>query len=339
MKNKSILIVLTVFFIASAKALAQDAVFTQWENMSPYFNPALTGTFDGILRFRAKYRNQWRSLLKDNSYKTSAISAEYKFPPGSVRKISVGILGIRDQSGSLDFRNNAVHFSTSVLQKLGNPDHIHHSIGFGLNVGLITNKIDYENAHWPGGTPPLDINDKTNFADVSAGLVWQYESNTYFSFQLGSALHHLNRPNVSFSDTSVNRLYHRLNLHGHVEIPLVHSFSIVPSFLFSDQGPSEQLLFGFNNRWYPKPRYPNYVQLGIFAKTTKNYSGTTAVNIYVLSATVEINSFLVGFSFDRFQHVESNAYEISVGYTFGKHYSKGKAGNLSYLLPRISGRT
>lgn len=330
MLNKSIFIALTILFIAGSKALAQDAAFTQWENMSSYFNPALTGNFNGLLRCRAKYRNQWRSLLKDNSYKTSAISAEYKFPAGNVRKISVGILGIKDKAGSLDFRKNAVYFSTSVLQSLGNSDLIHHSIAFGLNVGLITNKIDYTNAHWPGGIPPSDINDKTEFADASAGLLWQYESKTHFSFQLGSALHHLNRPNVSFSDTSISRLYHRLILHGHVEIPLVHTFSIVPSFLFSAQGPSEQLLFGFNNRWYPKSQYANYVQLGIFAKTTKNYSGTTAINIYVLSASVEINSFLVGFSFDRFQNVDSNAYEFSAGYTFGKHDSKGKAGNMGY---------
>ncbi len=330
MKHKLILFTVTLIFFAGSKARAQDATFTQWENMSPYFNPALTGNFEGLLRLRAQHRNQWRSILKDNSYKTTAMSAEYKFPTGSVRKISVGILGIKDKAGSLDFRNNALHFTTSVLQNLGNSDQAHHSIAFGLDVGLITSKIDYTNANWPGGIPPSDINDKTNFADVSAGLLWQYESNTHFSFQLGSALHHLNRPNVSFLDTSVSRLYHRLILHGHVEIPLVRAFSIVPSFLFSDQGPSEQLLFGFNNRWYPKSQYPNYFQLGIFAKTTKNYSGTTAVNIYVLSATVEINSFLVGFSFDRFQNVESNAYEFSVGYTFGKHDSKGKEVNVGY---------
>jgi hypothetical protein len=60
------------------------------------------------------------------------------------------------------------------------------------------------------------------------------------------------------------------------------------------------------------------VQLGIFAKSTKNYNGNE-INTYVLSATVEINSFLLGFSFDRFEEIESNAYEFSVGYVFGMH--------------------
>ena len=95
LKIKSILFTLTLIFFAGSKALAQDALFTQWENMPVYLNPALTGNFDGLLRLRAQHRNQWRSLLKDNSYKTSAVSAEYKFSNASARKISVGALFIK----------------------------------------------------------------------------------------------------------------------------------------------------------------------------------------------------------------------------------------------------
>lgn len=135
MKNKPILIALMVFFLASAKAFAQDAAFTQWENMPVYLNPALTGNFDGLLRLRAQHRNQWRSLLGANSYKTSAVSAEYKFSNTSTRKISIGALFINDKAGSLDFRNGSINFSTSVVQNLGNPDKAHHSIALGFNVG------------------------------------------------------------------------------------------------------------------------------------------------------------------------------------------------------------
>jgi type IX secretion system PorP/SprF family membrane protein len=334
MKNKPILIALTVIFIGSAKALAQDAVFTQWENMTLYFNPALTGNFEGLLRLSANHRNQWASFVKDNPYRTSAISAEYKFSTGSVRKISFGALALRDKAGNLDFKNTSIIFSSSVIQHLGNPDNLPHSIAIGFNVGMSARRIDFENAQWPGMMPPMDINEKNNFADVSAGLLWQYRSNSHFSFNLGTALHHLNRPNISFYDSSVSKLYHRFNLHGHVEIPLVHKFSIVPSFLFSSQGPSDQLLFGLNNRWYPKLHNPNFVQLGFFAKTTKNYNGRD-ITIYVVSATVEINSFLAGFSFDRIQPIESNAYEFSVGYTFRVHGSKGTVGNLYHPPPGI----
>ena len=198
----------------------------------------------------------------------------------------------------------------------------------------MTSKIDLEGAHWPDSMAHTDINSKTSSADVSTGLLWQYRSKTHFSFNLGSALYHLNKPNTSFSDSNVVRLNHRINLHGQVEIPIGQKFSVVPSFLFGSQGPSEQLLFGFNNRWYPTSNNPNFVQLGFFAKTTKNYNGSD-VSIYVVSAAVEINSFLVGFSFDRFQEIESNAYEFSVGYTFNAHGSKGTASNKAHSSAAI----
>jgi type IX secretion system PorP/SprF family membrane protein len=319
MKTKSILFALTFIFIFTSKVLAQDAQFTQWENMPLYLNPALTGNFDGQIRLRAQYRDQWRSILKDAAYKTSAVCADYKFSAASARKISVGALFFHDKAGSLDFRNNGFHITSSVVQSLGNPDLAHHSIALGFDVGWANRKID-GNAQWPGWPPPppTDINEKTSYPDVSAGLLWNYESNTHFSFQLGSALHHINQPNVSLLDNGDANLKYRLNLHGKIEIPVVHSFSIVPSILFSSQEPSEQLTFGFNNRWYPQSSSPNFVQLGIFAKSTKSYNGTN-INVYVLSGTVEINSFLLGFSFDRFDELESNAYEFSVGYTFGMH--------------------
>lgn len=76
------------------------------------------------------------------------------------------------------------------------------------------------------------------------------------------------------------------------------------------------------------------MELG-FCENNQNYSGTTDVNIYVLSATVEINSFLVGFAFERFNELETNTYEFSLGYTFRGRGSKGTAGNPGYSASGI----
>jgi hypothetical protein len=48
MKIKLVLLAFTFIFIATSKALAQDPLFTQWENTPLYLNPALTGNFDGL---------------------------------------------------------------------------------------------------------------------------------------------------------------------------------------------------------------------------------------------------------------------------------------------------
>jgi type IX secretion system PorP/SprF family membrane protein len=222
MKNLTILITLSILYLINSKALAQDAVFTQWELMPLHFNPALTGSFDGLVRLRSKYRNQWQSLLKNNSYKTSAASFEYNFTKSNPRKFSAGFYTILDQAGQLDFRTNSFNFTTSVIQNLGDPEKSHHQIAIGLNAGMANRKVVLDHAQWPGGVPPDDINPKVNFANVSVGLNWQYNTNTHFSFHLGAAIHHVNRPNISFFETGDEKLYSRFNLHGNVEIPLAY---------------------------------------------------------------------------------------------------------------------
>lgn len=321
MKNKSIAFTIALIFFTVSKAHSQDVLFTQWENIPLLYNPALTGNFEGMIRCRGAYRNQWASVLKENAYQTSTASAEYKLAANNYREINMGAMAMLDKAGDLDFRNKSFTISTSVIQPLGHPDSWHHLLAAGFNLGWTFSQIDLENAQWPGGMPPQDVNEKTSYPDVSAGLLWQYASNSKFSFNLGAAMHHLNRPNVSFSDSSVYKLNNRFNLHGRIEIPLVQKISLIPSFLFSSQGPSEKLLWGFHSRWYPKSNNPNYMQIGFWAKTAKNQYGK-GKPIYAATATVELNSLLIGFSFEHFQAIKSNAYEFFIGYTFKANDTK-----------------
>ncbi len=325
MKNLLPLFTFALFLLFHASSTAQDVTFSQWENMPLHFNPALTGDFDGLVRIRGKYRNQWSSILGDDAFKTSAVSAEYKFNKGESRKISLGFHSIFDNAGELNFRTKTFNLSSSVVQHLGDLTGAHHSIGIGLNAGIGNQKIDTDNFRWGSDNPfqmgppaPVEeLNSKVSFTDFSAGLVWNYVTTTRFSFQLGAAMHHINQPNLSFSQNDQDKLRHRYNLHGQVEIPVSKKLSAVPSFLFASQSSIEQLLFGLSGKYYFKSANANFLQLGLLGKTTDNFFGTR-LNIFVLSATVEINSILIGFSYDHFDAVlNSKAYEFSVGYTIG----------------------
>lgn len=320
MKNATILLALIILCCANTTASAQNETFTQWENMPIHFNPALTGSFEGMLRFRANHRNQWQSILGKSSFKTTAASVDYKFGLGDKRKLSVGFHTIID-SGGQSLSSESYNLSTSVVQTLGNPNSSHHAIALGFEVGMHNNKIDLDNISWGtgnAGPPIIEIfNPNIKFADVSAGLTWQYLTKSHFSFQFGSAIHHLNRPNVSFNRANEARLSLLLNLHGNVEIPLFDKMSLVPSFLFSKFDVDDQLLVGVSNKWYFKSTDANFVQVGLFTKSTLNFDGR-AFNVYVISASVEVDAILLGFSFDHFQGINSNAYELSVGYTLGR---------------------
>lgn len=311
MKYTKTLIILTIFLFTNTKASAQDATFTQWENMPLHFNPALTGNFEGTLRFRAKYRNQWQSILGKSSYRTSAASADYKFKTGDKRQFSLGFHALSDKVGSAVFKTNTYNLSTSLVQKINT----NHSIAIGFSGGLGNNSLNTDSLRF--ATPEPLLNSKVDYGDVSVGLSWQYVRDTHFSFQLGAAFSHVNKPNVSLRQNGDSRLESRFNLHGNIEIPLTEKVSLIPSFLFSKQDFYEQLLFGFSGKWYLKSADTNFVQVGLFAKTATNFNGVD-VNVYVLSASVEIKSILLGFSFDRFSRIGSNAYEFSAGYTLGR---------------------
>ncbi|MEZ4982989.1 MAG: hypothetical protein R2769_15670 [Saprospiraceae bacterium] len=101
-------------------------------------------------------------------------------------------------------------------------------MGVGFNIGFAGRSIDYTNARWaPGTIPDTTLNNKTNFIDLSSGIYWQYNSSSHFSAQLGTALSHLNRPDVSLSENREDKLYEIQ--HGSVEIPITQRKS--PSFL------------------------------------------------------------------------------------------------------------
>jgi hypothetical protein len=269
------------------------------------------------LRIRAQHRDQWRSILKESAYKTTVVSGEYKFSGASARKISVGTFFFQDKAGSLDFRTQGFHLTTSVVQPLGNPYKANHSIAIGCNVGWGTRKIDLENAQWPG-PPPTDMDDKTSYPDVSAGVLWQYRSNTHFSWQLGKC--------IASSQQAQRILFSRQELIIFILVlicmaTLRSPWSIVSRWCLHFCIRTRGLLNNWHLDLITGGTLVRQVQilynLAFLPKPPKIIMNETDINIYVLSATAEINSFLFGFSFDRFEGVESNAYEFSVGYTFG----------------------
>lgn len=308
------MVILLLFLHAyQAQLLAQDVIFTQWENMPIYFNPSLTGNFKGNIRLRTKYRDQWRALLGKNAFNTSAASFEYKFNEGSKRKLSLGMHALLDNAGQ-SLSTNSYNLSTSISQNLGDTKDAHHNISLGFNLGVVTKKLDLE---WSPGTEPEDFKSKISYPDFSSGINWQYISQNRFQFQLGSGIAHLNKPNVSFFETGTVRPDLRYTIHGVAEVPIMAKISLAPSFLYFKQGFFDQLLFGLAGKFYFKANEFDFLQLGLLAKTTQNFDGRD-VNVFVLSTMVELNGILLGYSFDRFQSTESNAHEFSLGYVFGR---------------------
>lgn len=312
--------------ISSKSVNGQNAFFNQWETVPMLVNPALTGNFEGKLKFRATYRDEAVPYRQNDFTKTTATSLEYKLPIGNACKLNVGFNGSHELKGLFGMTNTSYNIAASVVQSLGNLESSHHEISLGFNAGMVTRKIDFDIATWltegPDGPLPEEIlKPNFRFADLSAGLNWSYVTTNHFSIQVGSAFHHLNKPNTSFNKAVNRDLTIRFNLHGNVEIPMDKNMSLVPSLFFNQFGDTEQLLYGLSGKWYFKSADTNFIQLGILTKTAF-YDDDRRNNTYIIATSVSINSIQFGISYDRLQEGFRRAFEFSVGYTIGRDLSK-----------------
>lgn len=246
-RYKYILALLT--FATSLQGLAQDHIYSQFFNAPIYLNPALTGQFEGDIRMNVIYRNQWSALSGDLSYITASADLNIpKFAGG------IGLMFNRSSEGTayLVKNNAAATYSYSV----GGDDFV---ASFGIQAGFTNRRIDWSRlvfgdqidmrlGYLPGSVSaaqPPDVDSKI-FFDAAAG------SNIVFrNFMAGLALHHINKPDESFSGT-VAKLPMRITGNASFRIPLnsgayydqEDASYLIPSVVYYKQASSTSLSAG-----------------------------------------------------------------------------------------------
>src|SRR5947209_19591986 len=84
---------------------AQDPHFSQWSNTPLLLNPAMTGVFDGKLRFSNDYRSQWMGVTE--AYKTIHASLDVPIARSYYRKyfFGFGVVVMQDEAGAGNMKN------------------------------------------------------------------------------------------------------------------------------------------------------------------------------------------------------------------------------------------
>lgn len=246
---KTLLILLTFTCISIGYASAQDHIYSQFFNQPIYLNPSLTGQFEGDIRMNLIYRNQWSGLSGDLSYISASADLNIaKFPGG------VGLIFNRSSEGTayLVKNNAAATYSYSV----GGDDFV---LSFGIQAGFTNRSIDWNKlvfsdqidprlGYVPGSVSaanPPDISNKF-FFDAATGV-----NLVYHNFMLGTAIHHINKPDESFSGTQ-SKLPMRITVNASFKIPLTQYFdynqdegaSLIPSVVYYRQASNTNLSIG-----------------------------------------------------------------------------------------------
>ncbi len=225
---------------------AQDLIYSQFYNAPSFLNPALSGEFEGDIRFNMIYRSQWTKI--QGALDNYTFSVDYQLP---VFGGGIGLIMNKSTEGTayLSKLNLATILSYSV------PLDNYTTLSFGMQAGIINRKIDEAKLLFAdqldnngiisgaGSAASILINNKRNFFDAGAGINLVADK-----FMIGGSAQHVNRPNESLTG-QVAKLPMRYGIHTSYMISLDRYGedlpAIIPSLVVYRQDNLNSISAGF----------------------------------------------------------------------------------------------
>lgn len=355
MMKHFLLFILTGFAFSLSEGYAQDQHFTQFYAAPLSFNPALTGAFNGNYRLGIIYRDQWRSVL-DAPNVSYAASVDMRFGLSSRGRrsrdaVGGGVIFYSDKFSEIGFSTNQISVSGAFHKSLsGDGDQF---LSLGGQIGIAQRNINYENItfgdQFNGSNGYSEPTGETlpennfSFGDMAVGLNYTLAPARRTALFAGIALHHILEPQVSFyfdpdeedeDKNGDNTLLRKLTAHLTLQIPLSEDIQLLPRALIYKQGPHMALNAGANFRFLLNEFSGLAMHLGGWIRPVSDANNSFEPEAAVLMTGIEINNFLIGFSYDAnikdFNAAGNrrNSFEISIAYL-------GNYDNETVLCPKF----
>jgi type IX secretion system PorP/SprF family membrane protein len=323
--RKLSLFILTIVSMASLKA--QDPHFSIFYGVPIGVNPAFTGNFNGNFRVSAQYRDQWNSVLSNESiagYKTAVTSLEARTNKGIDENdfVGMGAYFMYDVAGQSRLSNTKLGLSASyrkALDQFGD-----HFIAIGGQAAFFQSKINLKDLTWGNQWnvdryDPLiqgesaNLDDNLIYYDFSTGISWGYNVyGTRRKFFAGLGLLHLNQPSFSFFRTGPNAidatasLPMRINFNGAASFEMGNNLDIIPKVLYMKQGQSLETMFGADVRliFDPSDDNSNSAYLGLMTRVVggdpNKVLNSSSLNLesFVLTTRFDYNNMEIGAAYD-----------------------------------------
>ena len=238
---------LILFLIGLNPVLAQDPGFSQYFANELYINPAFSGYSD-MAKGSVNYRNQWPGLQSTFITYCASYSQPVEFLHGGV-----GLVVMNDVQG-----NGAISRSSVDLQysyKLRMTRNLY--INAGFQTSYFQKRFRGTDLVFPDMIDPVSgisfptqetISDyRRGFMDFSVGFMGSFRG-SYF----GIAVHHLTKPNESYSGNNGSVLPRKYTIHLGTDISTRNwglgrnEFTLMPGILFQNQQQFQQLSYGLN---------------------------------------------------------------------------------------------
>lgn len=241
----------------------QDIHYSQFYNSPLNLNPALTGVFNGDMRFSGNFRDQWRSVPVP--YTTYTGSFDMKVNPNYSERgfWGFGVNFNYDEAGVVRLNLIQLGISGSYTAILNKNNYLTAGLSVGgaqrslRNMGINTEN-QFDGLQFDPTLPIGEMFDNFNFLyfDISGGLNYRLQGNDGRSkLDLGAGYFHINRPNQTFLEgASRNGLPSRISLHGLGAVKLTNGIDLLLNGMYQFQGPNYETLLGLGARFYVNQR-------------------------------------------------------------------------------------
>lgn len=326
-----IIIFLLVSVLSNGLLLSQDVQFSQYLAVPQYLNPALTGNIDGRYRIVSAYRDQNRSL--QTPLTTFGFGGDVKFDIPSSNGINngdsfgVGVFFFTDQAQTFELNTNSIGLNLAYHKKLSKRSNNYLSLG--LLFGVQQKNINYDNLNFGDEFNQVDAYDLTTleslppnnfgYADVGLGLTYSAQPTDAMSLFLGTALHHLNQPTLSFFSyaqfidigTDVDfQLYSKFSAIASIDYQITDFTSISPRLIYIKQGNYGQLSLGSYFK-YDFVQSNTALYAGAWLRLINNEGEGFRPRYFVPTIGFEVGSFKFGINYDINIHQLSSASNLN----------------------------
>ncbi len=279
---------------------AQDIHFSQFNQTPANLSPALTGLFNGHLRFTGNYRSQWSSVPVP--YETFSAAFDSKFQHkllGKTAYLGYGFVFNNDVAGDANLSLAELGFNLAYVRQVG--ENIYLSGGLQAmwgNKSASTEKVLWEDQYNGDQVDPtlpsgeIFNHSSGSLASISSGINLHFQPmDSRTNLDAGFGLFHINEPSFSFFEQPDVTLPRKGNAYVLGNIQTSEKTDIKFSALFGRQAEYKELVFGTAIRYYLRQQKNRKlaVEAGL---------GIRIGDAFIPSAAILAGNFEAGLSFD-----------------------------------------
>ncbi|MBK6951162.1 MAG: PorP/SprF family type IX secretion system membrane protein [Crocinitomicaceae bacterium] len=257
-------LVISILFL-SCKLAAQDIHFSQFYMNPVYLNPALTGDFDGTMRFTGNQRSQWRSVSRP--YNTIGISAESReefILPSMYHAVNL----FHDVAGDGNYRTTEFNLTTSYRFYLDIDST--HTITPAVQLGVNHRNIDFSKLNFDNQfngyyyDPTLPTGEifgsaKRTGLNLNLGVLYTWRPSHRMELVTGAGLFNIPQMKQSLYGDDLVKRDRRILFHAKGTYKLNFEWDLQPGLFMQLQGDYKEIIFGSNARYIIKDKQGEFI--------------------------------------------------------------------------------